>query len=156
MRLSVAGRSIEFEASIPSRPGSEFWPACRALIGALERAPRCGGECIDLGCGCGVVGLAALALGYRVTFCDVSIDSLALAERNARANGFSPSSFDLLNVDWRNPEAFRGRRWSSVFGSEVLYEWGPSLATIRRIWDGRGLCWFAMPGLLIKCEGANG
>lgn len=58
-----------------------------AMLGAVEFS-----ECdrvLDLGCGCGIVGiLAAKLIGEeRVVMCDVSENAVALSRENAAANG---------------------------------------------------------------------
>lgn len=84
-----------------------------AVLAAHFTVPKSGQRVLDLGCGCGVIGLI---LAYR--FADVTVcclefqeDLAALAEENGRRNGFG-ERFDVLRGDVRTvaglmvPESF--------------------------------------------------
>jgi 16S rRNA (guanine1207-N2)-methyltransferase len=82
-----------------SRPGvfsyGRLDEGTRALAEVMEIEP--GDQVLDLGCGCGAVGVFAAqkaGQGGRVTFLDSNVRALAVAEHNARANGVE--SFDLV------------------------------------------------------------
>ena len=62
---------------------------------------------MEIGCGLGLPGIAALSKGLRVTFSDYDPLALRFAADNARANGFT--DFKVLQLDWRHPpaDAFR-------------------------------------------------
>ena len=47
-----------------------------------------GRRIVEVGCGLGLPGIAALACGLRVTFTDYDATALRFAADNARANGF--------------------------------------------------------------------
>ena len=54
----------------------------------LKYIPALQGSLLDLGCGCGVIGIAlAKAYGLQATLADVNPRALACAEANCRANG---------------------------------------------------------------------
>ena len=72
---------------------------------------------IEIGCGLGLAGLAALAGGMHVTFTDYSPAALTLASHNARQNGFE--EFDVKKLDWHDPPKIR---FDLVLGADVLYE----------------------------------
>ena len=59
------------------------------------------GRALDLGCGCGVVGIFLSKLGFKnVTACDISASALNLAYENARDNDCSDISYvpsDMLS-----------------------------------------------------------
>ena len=81
-------------------PGSAFGtgshPTTRLCLEALEQTPPSGLRVADLGCGSGVLGVAALALGARQVL-SVDTDSLAVRATtdNADLNGLSA---DQLSV----------------------------------------------------------
>lgn len=81
-------------------PGSAFGtgshPTTRLCLEALEAAPPQGLRVADLGCGSGVLGLAALGLGAREVMA-VDTDSLAVraTSENAALNNLAP---DALRV----------------------------------------------------------
>lgn len=73
----------------------------RMLTEALEEViPQ--GHALDLGCGCGVVGIALLKAGFKnVSFADVSASALALTRDNIEKNGVNEGAeivaSDMLN-----------------------------------------------------------
>ena len=48
-------------------------------------------KALDLGCGCGIIGLYLAKKGASVTFSDISAEALFLAELNAKKNGLKES-----------------------------------------------------------------
>lgn len=124
---------------------AEFWPACTLLVEALSAlgarrsatsnrrapsaaapgAPPCGSPgafrgplLLELGCGLGLVSLAALRLGYRVIASDYDEDALAFVQESARRNGLPPPETRL--IDWR--ETYDDVRPDVIVAAEVLYE----------------------------------
>ncbi len=67
-----------------------------ALIAGMRIAP--GEQVLDLGCGTGLVGLAALRRGAQVTLADVSARAVASARRTVAANGFPETPVLLSNL----------------------------------------------------------
>jgi predicted nicotinamide N-methyase len=98
----------------------QIWPAAIALAEHLPaRSDVAGRTVLDLGCGPGLTGIVAAHLGGRVTFADVMPEALALAERNAEANGVHG---DLLELDLAKPAA--GRRFELLLAADLVYEEG--------------------------------
>jgi predicted nicotinamide N-methyase len=98
---------------------TDLWPAARMLAKAILRQSWPPGlDALEIGCGLGLPGIAALAQGLRVTFSDYDATALQFAADNARANGFC--DFQLLQVDWRRPPA--DLRMPLVLGSDLIYE----------------------------------
>jgi len=100
---------------------AEYWPAAVLLADAVAVWGPAGAEpptVLELGCGLGLVGLVAHALGYDVTITDYDEDALAFVRENARRNGLPPPRVRL--VDWRRryPEL----RPNRIAAAEVLYE----------------------------------
>jgi len=76
-------------------------------------------EALEIGCGLGLAGLAALARGLRVAFSDYDPAPLDFVARSAAENGFDRARFTTRLLDWREPTA---ERFSVILGADVLYE----------------------------------
>jgi predicted nicotinamide N-methyase len=99
---------------------------------------------LEIGSGIGLVGLAALACGWDVTFSDYDEMSLLLCRHNAERNGFPGAK--TLRLDWRHPT---GPKFPVVLGCEVIYEaklHEPVLDVIQALLAPGGCCWLADPG----------
>src|SRR5262249_48358442 len=81
---------------------TDLWPASRMLAKAVLREPWPPGiEVLEVGCGLGLPGVAALARGLRVIFSDYDLAALEFAARNARLNKLE--QFRVLRLDWHAP-----------------------------------------------------
>ncbi len=141
-RFELAGRVIEllgpanFEALIDEPDvavrfekdeylpyWAEFWPACLLAADAVaawgpraaEAAPL---RVLELGCGLGLVGLVAAALGHEVIVSDYDEDALAFVCESARRNGLPAPQ--TRYVDWR--ETYADLRVDRIVAAEILYE----------------------------------
>lgn len=95
------------------------WPSAMLLAEYVLTQPRGdGGRAIELGCGVGLVSVAAARAGWKVTATDWDADALRFAEENARANGVSLAG--ASGLDWREP--FDGEPFDLILASDVLYE----------------------------------
>ncbi|MFN9717480.1 MAG: class I SAM-dependent methyltransferase [Planctomycetota bacterium] len=122
-----------------------LWPAAVAMSNQVSRAawPR-GTDVLELGCGVGLVGLAALANGCRVTMTDYDPRAIQVAGHNARRNGFV--DFETQQLDWRHPLP---RRYPIILGCDLLYEernLEPILNLLDVMLDSGGECWLADGG----------
>lgn len=105
---------------------SELWPAARMLAKAILREPwdeypkPSDGklEALEVGCGLGLAGIAALKRGLRVTFSDIDQLAVRFATENARLNGFR--DFTTMAIDLRCPPP--DVRFPVIIGSDLLYE----------------------------------
>lgn len=105
---------------------TDLWAAARMLAKVVLREPwdkfaaRVGGrpEVLEVGCGLGLGGIAALARGLRVTFSDCDETAVGFAAGNARLNGFT--DFATLPADLRSPPT--GVSFPVVIGSDLMYE----------------------------------
>ena len=98
---------------------TDLWPAARMLAKVILREKWAPGlEALEVGCGLGLPGIAALSAGLRVTFSDFDATALRFAAENARANGFQ--EFKVLQLDWRHPPA--DLRVPVVLASDLVYE----------------------------------
>ncbi len=97
---------------------ADLWPAARMLAKAILRASWAAQEALEIGCGLGLPGVAALSVGLRVTFSDYDPCALRFAADNARINGFTDFKTRLL--DWRNPPP--DLKTPVLLGSDLIYE----------------------------------
>jgi predicted nicotinamide N-methyase len=117
----------------------DIWPAARMLAKAILQADWPAQiEALELGCGLGLSGIAALAKGLRVTFSDYDATALHFAAENARLNGYS--NFEMLQLDWNDPPA---RQFPLLIGSDLLYEErnvAPVVSLIQHMLGRDGVC----------------
>lgn len=134
---------------------SNLWPAARMLAKAVLREPweayptPPGGklEALEVGCGLGLAGLAALSRGLRVTFSDCDELALSYAVGNARLNGFT--DFATAGIDLRSPPP--GLRVPVLLGSDLMYEQRmvePLVAFVRAVLAPGGVALIADPDRL--------
>jgi predicted nicotinamide N-methyase len=119
---------------------ADLWPAARMLAKAILREPWTPGQrALEVGCGLGLPGIAALAMGLHVTFSDYDATALRFAADNARANGFH--SFDTLQMDWRYPP--EDVQFPVILASDLIYEMrnvAPLVALIKKLLEPDGVC----------------
>jgi predicted nicotinamide N-methyase len=98
---------------------TDLWAAARMLAKVVLREKWKGRpEVLEVGCGLGLGGIAALARGLRVAFSDCDATAVGFAAANARLNGFS--DFATCPLDLRAPPV--GVAFPVVIGSDLLYE----------------------------------
>jgi predicted nicotinamide N-methyase len=119
---------------------TDLWPAARMLAKAILREPWPEGtHALEIGCGLGLPGIAALARGLRVTFSDYDATALHFAALNARLNGFD--DFETLQFDWRRPP--ESLRVPVILASDLLYEMRnaePLVGIIKKVLQPDGVC----------------
>jgi predicted nicotinamide N-methyase len=112
----IIRRAFEADEYMPY--WADLWPAARMLARAILRADWPPGQtALEIGCGLGLAGIAALAKGMRVIFSDCDRTAIQFAARNARLNGFT--NFELLPMDWRHPPE---AQYSLILGSDLAFE----------------------------------
>jgi predicted nicotinamide N-methyase len=125
---------------------AELWPSSIALAAfVLRNGTGRDLETVELGCGLGLVGVAAALTGAHVLFTDFEPDALAFARANHALNLGRPGRTRL--VDWRDPPADLAA--TLVLASDVLYEgrfFTPFLQTLRRVVCPGGFAYVAEPG----------
>jgi predicted nicotinamide N-methyase len=119
---------------------ADLWPAARMLAKAIVREPWPGPlEALEIGCGLGLPGIAALARGLRVTFSDYDATALRFAADNAKRNGFD--HFETLQMDWRYPP--NERKWPVILAADLIYEMRnvePIVKLIKHLLTPDGVC----------------
>ncbi|HZV07253.1 MAG TPA: methyltransferase [Gemmataceae bacterium] len=119
---------------------ADLWPAARMLAKAILRETWPPGlRALEVGCGLGLPGITALAMGLRVTFSDYDATALRFAADNARVNGFH--SFDTLQMDWRYPPD--DLQFPLLLASDLIYEMrnvAPLVALIQKMLEPGGVC----------------
>ncbi len=119
---------------------TDLWPAARMLAKMVLQEPLTPGtEALEIGCGLGLPGVAALARGLKVIFSDCDATALQFAADNARLNGFQ--DFRLLPMDWRQPPG--GLRVPLILASDLIYELrhiNPIIALLKRLLTPDGVC----------------
>lgn len=122
-----------------------LWPAAaKTAAMLLQYAVQDNIQTLEIGCGAGMTGIAALMCGHRVTFSDVVPDAVKLAIANAALNGFSTSEGLVLN--WSNPV---DRKFDLIIGSDVLYEVSshtPLMQTLDSMLAQHGEVWLGDTG----------
>lgn len=135
----------EFQKTDRLPYGLELWPASVALARYIYAdEPGDGRHAMELGCGVGLVSLAAARRAWRVTATDVDPVALRFAEFNAAANGVSIHEYRLL--DWNH--APEGVRFSRIFAADVLYQLSdhrPLLRCIAAMLDSAGVAYVSDP-----------
>ena len=107
-----------------------LWPGAYLLADVLMREPwpdpRPGTatgsshfDALEIGCGLGLAGLAALARGRTVLFTDYDQAPLEFVARSAAENGFDAARFAARRLDWR---ALPDERFPVILGADVIYE----------------------------------
>ncbi len=102
---------------------ADIWPASVVLANYVEGEARAVGatsdSALELGCGLGLVSIAAIRAGYLTTSTDYYADATLFAARNAfRATGTEPAA---RMVDWRALPDDLGT-FDLVLAADVLYE----------------------------------
>ena len=69
--------------------GSGDHPTTRACLAGIARLAAPGGRCLDVGCGSGVLALAAVRLGMGATGVDTDAEAVRVATENAARNGLA-------------------------------------------------------------------
>jgi len=125
---------------------AKLWPAAYHLAEAMLSADwPPGTEILEIGCGSGLAGLAALARGYRVTFSDYVPLAVVLALENARRNGVEANAQGMV-LDWREPPPLQVK---VIIAADVLYERAKNpilVSLLEKILAPGGVAWFGDAG----------
>ena len=123
---------------------SVLWRSGVTLARELDGVALRGLRVVELGCGLAVPSIAAARAGAAVLATDACAEALALAARNARANGVR---IETATVDWAEPGDLVSRApFDLVLAADVLYERAsvaPLLSLLPRL---APEVWLADPG----------
>jgi predicted nicotinamide N-methyase len=99
---------------------ADIWPSSRVLAATVLDEPDARGKTLlELGCGLGLVSLAATLAGFKVLATDYYNAALEFARHNVRSNG--AGELTTLPLNWRE-EPPPLRQFDYVVASDVLYE----------------------------------
>ncbi len=98
---------------------ADCWPSSRVLAQHVARLDGQRRTALELGCGIGLVSLAAARAGFRVLASDYYGDALEFTEANAQRHGLI--RLDTRLIDWRKLPVDLGT-FDLVVASDVLYE----------------------------------
>lgn len=122
-----------------------LWPAAIHMSKAVLKADwPAGTRVLELGCGVGLVGVAARVKGCQVVMTDYDGKSVAVAQHNARLNGFE--DVETRELDWRTPP---NESYAVILGCDLLYEKRnllPILDLLELMLEPGGTCWLADGG----------
>lgn len=109
-----------------------LWPVSKFLsLEIMSRAWAPGLRAIEVGCGLGLPGIAALKQGMDVVFTDYDETALKFVRTNCSLNGFPESKTALL--DWRTPST---DTYDVIIASDLIYERRnvePMVAMLKRM-----------------------
>jgi len=98
---------------------AESWPAAGILAEAVLLGENGKGRsAVEIGCGIGLVSIAAAMMGWSVTASDYDSDALAFAKLNAQRNGVKLTAVKWIDVfEPSNEPSFH-----CILGSDLTYE----------------------------------
>ena len=131
---------------------ADLWPSARVLAERVAAMAPLDRRFLELGCGAGLVSVAAAIAGFAVTATDYYDDALRFTALNVLAN--TGSLIDTRAADWRRFPHDLGR-FELVVASDVLYEREYATliaAAIDRTLTARGTAVIADPGRLAAPE----
>jgi predicted nicotinamide N-methyase len=126
---------------------TQLWPSGTALARAVAGRPLAGRRVLELGCGLGLVSVAAALAGGEVLAVDRSPEAVTFTAANAARNG---ASLRTLVCAFDQPEPLLAEApWDLVLAADVLYEQRnvPVLLwLLPRLVGPGGEAWLADPG----------
>ncbi len=100
------GRKV-IEIDPSSSFGSGTHSTTRLCLCAIEKAINSGEKVLDMGCGSGILGIAALLLGAKeLTAVDIDENAARIAKENLEKNNFELSKYKVVWGDVLSNEAF--------------------------------------------------
>ena len=110
---------------------TKLWEASGLLASHLTAlAPDPHKRMLEIGCGLGLVGIAAARAGHRVTLTERNPDALNFVRANALLNDLPDLSIEAL--DWNAPHL--DDRFDFIVGSETVYK-SEDIDTLEALFD---------------------
>ena len=131
---------------------ADIWPSARVLADRVAVMPVNERRFLELGCGAGLVSVAAAMAGFDVTATDYYDEALRFTALNVLVN--TGVLIETRSADWRRFPHDMGR-FELVVASDVLYEreYAELIASVLdRTLSGRGSGRVADPGRLAAPE----
>jgi predicted nicotinamide N-methyase len=126
---------------------TQLWPSGTALAQAIATRPLAGKRVLELGCGLGLVGVAAARAGATVMVVDRSPEAITFATLNAERNGVTLQA--AVRAFDQPQRLLAEAPWDLVLAADVLYEHRnvPVLLwLLPRLVGQDGEVWLADPG----------
>ncbi len=125
---------------------AELWPAAHAMAEYILKNPENfkNKKILELGCGIGLVGIAAAKTGADVIFSDYESEALKFAKNNYFLN-FKKQAKTLL-LDWRKPS--ENKIFNTIIAADILYEdrfLAPVYKTLQKMLVTGGKVYIAEP-----------
>ena len=98
---------------------ADVWPSSLILARRLANAPGDGRSMLELGCGLGIVSVAAMRAGFKVLASDYYEDALRFTRANAWRNLRREPATRM--IDWRSLPSDLGT-YDLIVAADVLYE----------------------------------
>lgn len=130
---------------------ADLWPSAKMLARAMVEEDGRGKRLLELGCGSGLVSVAAAIAGYDVTASDYYADAMLFTKYNVERN-VPGAAIRTREIDWRELPKALGR-FDRVLAADVLYEpaHGDLIArAISKTLADHGLATVADPGRLSR------
>jgi ribosomal protein L11 methyltransferase len=100
-KLAIAPPWAAIKGDVIIEPGIAFGtgehPTTYSCLEALSQWSKPGGKCLDVGCGSGVLSLAAASLGMEAYGIDIEDQAITSAKENAKRNGLN-ITFNQTNI----------------------------------------------------------
>ncbi len=96
---------------------AELWESAIGLAQVIGRTSLVGKSVLDLGCGMGLAGAAAAAMGANVLLADIESQALLLARLNTAP---WQDRVRARRVNWQTDQL--GERFDLILGADILYE----------------------------------
>jgi predicted nicotinamide N-methyase len=137
---------VEREAGHDAPFWAATWPSGEHLARVVAAAPLLGRAVLDLGCGLGLVAIAAARAGADVLAVDVSADAVTFAAENMSLNGVGGRT---ANCSWGDDAVAECGPFDLVLGGDILYSRIGAQAlldALPQLVAREGEAWFSDPG----------